>query len=212
MTQEISSKPLSVPTPPPPGKMTYEQFLDWLDEDTHAEWVNGEVVFMTPISDQHNDLGGFLLALLRHFVEAHELGIVRYEPSQMKTAPELPGRAPDIFFVAKENFQRMKKTHLEGPAELVVEIISPESRARDRGEKFYEYEQGGVREYWLIDPVRKQAEFYHLGKDRIYRLMPIDKDGIFCSAVLEGLWLKLEWLWQEPLPPLLRVLKEWRLI
>ena len=167
---------------------------------------------MTPISDQHNDLGGFLLALLRHFVEAHELGIVRYEPSQMKTAPELPGRAPDIFFVAKENFQRLKKTHLEGPAELVVEIISPESRARDRGEKFYEYEQGGVREYWLIDPVRKQAEFYHLGKNRIYRLMPISDNGLFRSAVLEGLWLKVEWLWQEPLPPLLSVLKEWRLV
>src|SRR5437773_10378047 len=98
MTQEISSKPLSVPTPPPSGKMTYEQFLDWMDDDTHAEWVNGEVVFMTPISIQHNNLSGFLLALIRHFVEAYQSGIVLFEPSQMKTGPDLPSRSPDIIF------------------------------------------------------------------------------------------------------------------
>ena len=125
----------------------------------------------------------------------------------MTRSPHVP-----LIVEAKEHLSRLKKTHLEGPADLVVEIISPESRARDRGEKFYEYEQGGVREYWLIDPVRKQAEFYHLGKNRIYRLMPISDNGLFRSAVLEGLWLKVEWLWQEPLPPLLSVLKEWRLI
>jgi len=94
----------------------------------------------------------------------------------------------------------------------VVEIISPDSRARDRGEKFYEYEQGGVREYWMIDPLRKPAEFYQRGEDGIYRLVPVGDDGIYRSAVLEGLWLKVEWLWQEPLPRLLSVLKEWGLI
>ena len=212
MTREIWNKPLSVLTPPPPGKMTYEQFLDWMHEDTHAEWVNAEVVFITPVSIDHNNLSGFLLVLIRHFVEAYQSGMVLFEPSQMKTGPDLPSRSPDIIFVAKEHLSRLKKTHLEGPADLVVEIISPESRARDRGEKFCEYEQGGVREYWLIDPIRKQAEFYHLGKDGIYRVMPISDNGLFRSAVLEGLWLKVEWLWQEPLPPLLSVLKEWRLI
>lgn len=95
---------------------------------------------------------------------------------------------------------------------MVVEIISPDSRARDRGEKFYEYEQGGVHEYWLLDPLRKQAEFYGLGDDGIYRLIPIGGDGLFHSRVLEGLWLKVDWLWQEPMPTLLSVLKEWKLV
>jgi Uma2 family endonuclease len=106
----------------------------------------------------------------------------------------------------------VKKNYLQGPADLAVEIISPDSRARDRGEKFYEYEQGGVREYWLIDPVRKQAEFYALGKNGIYRLMNVGEDGIFRSQVLKGLWLQVSWLWQTPLPPLMSVLKSWKLI
>ena len=130
----------------------------------------------------------------------------------MKTGPDLPGREPDILFIAREHLDRMRNSYLDGPADLVVEIISPDSRARDRGEKFYEYEQGGVREYWLLDPLRRQAEFYQRGPDGIFRLVPGGEDGTYRSAVLEGLWLKVEWLWQEPLPPLMSVLREWRLV
>jgi hypothetical protein len=38
------------------------------------------------------------------------------------------------------------------------------------------------------------------------------KEGIYRSAVLEGLWLRVAWLWQEPLPPLMHVLRERQLI
>ncbi|RMG53227.1 MAG: Uma2 family endonuclease [Acidobacteria bacterium] len=211
MAQDVKTKSIT-PGAPPPGRMTYEEFLAWADEDTWAEWVDGEVIVMRPVSKLHQQLGLFLLLLLQHFVEAHQLGTVLYEPFQMKTGPELPGRSPDIIFVLREHLDRLKENYLDGPADLVVEIISPESRARDRGEKFYEYEQGGVREYWLIDPDRKQAEFYQRGEDGIYRLVPVDEEGIYRSAVLEGLWLKVAWLWQDPLPPLMSVIKEWGLV
>src|SRR3712207_261063 len=122
----------------PPGPPTYEQFLDWLDDETHAEWVDGAAVFMSPVTDTHADLGGFLKALLRLFVEAHQLGATRAEPFQMKTGPDLPGRSPDILFVARQNRGRLKRTFLDGPADLAVEIISEDSQRRDRREKFRE--------------------------------------------------------------------------
>ncbi len=133
-------------------------------------------------------------------------------PFQMKAGEELPGREPDVMFIAAGHEDRLKTAHLDGPADLVVEIISEESRARDRGEKFYEYEAGGVREYWLIDPIRNQAEFYVLDEKGIYQLRQPDDEGVFHSVVLEGLWLKVEWLWESPLPPLLDVLRAWGLI
>jgi len=68
-----------------------------------------------------------------------------------------------------------------------------------------------VREYWVIDPVSKEADFYQLGEDGGFHLMPVSDDGIFRSQGLQGLWLKVDWLWQDPLPPLLGVLKEWGL-
>ena len=194
------------------AKMTYAEFLRTVPDDVHAEWVDGEVVPMTPVSRDHNQLSVFLLILLQHYVEAKNLGKIFYEPFQMKTGPDLPGRSPDLLFVSKKKLSQLKKNYLQGPADLVIEIISPDSRARDRGEKFYEYEQGGVREYWLIDFVRKQTEFYELGKNGIYRLMNVGEDGIFRSQVLKGLWLQVAWLWQAPLPPLMTVLKSWKLI
>ena len=69
-----------------------------------------------------------------------------------------------------------------------------------------------MREYWLIDPDRKQAEFYSLAADGIYRPVPLAEGQVFRSPVLEGLWLNVEWLWQEPLPLLMAVLKEWKLV
>ena len=193
-------------------KISYEEFLERIDENPHVEWVDGEIIEMSPISERHEDLSGFLKPLVRHFAEAYNLGVVRGEPSQMKPALSLPGRAPDFFFVATAHLDRLRSTYLEGPADLVVEIISPESRARDRGDKFFEYEAAGIPEYWLLDPIREQAEFYQLDPGGIYRPAVLDAQGQYQSVVLPGLWLQVSWLWQTPLPPLLSILKAWELI
>ena len=189
-------------------KMSYREFLQWDGENQHVEWVDGEVVAMAPIGDVHQDLGRWLITLLTLFVDFKDLGAIRYEPFQMKTGPDLPGRSPDILFVAKRNLTRLKKNHLEGPADLVVEIVSPGSGEIDRGDKYYEYEKGGVKEYWLLDPRRQQVEFYHRGRDGLYQLIPIDK-GVFRSAILKGLWLQVAWLWQKPLPPTPDIWRKW---
>jgi len=187
-----------------PSRMTYEEFLDWADEDTLAEWVDGEVVMYSPASDRHQDISGFLESVLRPFVEVHQLGVVRSAPFQMKLER---GREPDLLFVASEHLDRLKEAYLDGPADLVVEIISPESVGRDRGDKFYEYARGGVPEYWLIDPQMEWVEFYHLEEER-YCLAFSGKEGEYHAEALPGFWLRVEWLWQEPLPHPLRVLGE----
>jgi Uma2 family endonuclease len=118
------------------------------------------------------------------------------------------GREPDLLFVANEHLDRLQETYLDGPADLVVEIVSPESAGRDRGEKFYEYERGGILEYWLLDPQVRRAEFYQLNTEGQYQQMSPDAEDRYHSAVLSGFWLRVEWLWQEPLPHPLRVLGE----
>lgn len=193
-----------------PSRVSYEEFLARMEEDQHVEWVDGKVVTLSPISLLHQRITPFLLNLIEHFVEVQSLGTVCYEPFQMKTGPDLPGRSPDVMFIAAEHSDRLKSNHLEGPADLVVEVISPESRGRDQ--KYYEYEQGGVREYWLIDPEGRRAEFYALDPEGIYALIQPGEDGIYRSSVLQGFWLRVEWLWHDPLPPLLSVLREWNVI
>ncbi len=162
-----------------------------------------------PASYKHQDLCDFLIAVLRAFVEENDLGVIT-APMTMKLSER--GREPDIFFISKNNLNRLKKNYLDGAADLVIEIISPESRGRVRGDKFYEYEKAGVKEHWLIDYERKQAEFYNLGKDGIYQFSQPDENYIFHSKVLKKLQLNVKWLWQKKLPNLVEVLKEWKLV
>jgi Uma2 family endonuclease len=198
---------------PPPGRLTYEEFLDWCDEDTWAEWVDGEVQMVSPASETHADLVAFLIAVLRFWTDARDLGVVLAPPFQMRLPdPIRRGREPDVLVVRQENRGRLRGTYLDGPADLVVEVISPESIARDRGDKYLEYERGKVPEYWLLDPDRTQAEFYQLGADGRYRLALGGSGGTYSSAVLDGFTLSVNWLWQKPLPKLLDALRELGLV
>jgi Uma2 family endonuclease len=210
--QEIEvRKKVDLPIPFSDEEISFEDYLVKYDGQ-HAEWIGGKVITFMSASDLHQDLMRFLISILSFFVEAHNLGVIRPAPFAMKIKEETRGREPDILFLAKENLDRLKPTYLNGPADLAIEIISPESIERDRDEKFYEYEEAGVPEYWMLDPTLKRAEFYALGEDGVYRPISIDENGIFRSVMLRGLELKVEWLWQKPLPTLMSVLKEWKLV
>jgi Uma2 family endonuclease len=110
------------------------------------------------------------------------------------------GREPDVLFVATEHLDRIKQTYLDGPADLVVEVISPESRGRDRGEKFFEYQEARIPEYWLLDPETERAEFYQLDERGAYHTIEPGADDVYRAVALPGFWLRPSWLWQQPLP------------
>ncbi len=187
---------LSAPDQPP--KLTYEEFLEWADEDTYAEWVDGAVEMNSPVSLRHQDTVNFLVGVLSKFVQIRGLGHVTDAPFQMKLARS--GREPDVLFVATAHLDQLKPTYLDGPADLVVEVISPESIGRARGDKFVEYERAGIPEYWVIDAEAERAEFWRLNAKGRYESVALGADGAYRSAVLPGLWLRETWLWQEPLP------------
>jgi Uma2 family endonuclease len=187
------------PRPVPAGTMSFEQFLAWADEDTLAEWVDGQVVMTSPASVPHQELAEFVQAILKGFAGFHGLGKVLGPPFQMKL-PASSGREPDVLFVASAHLGHLKRTYLDGPADLVVEVISPESVERDRQTKFAEHQRGGVLEYWIIDPDARQADFYQLDAQGAYQRVLPDAQGIYRSASLPAFWLEVGWLWQDPLP------------
>ena len=191
----------------PPVRATFEEYLR-MEEPTMSEWIDGEVIFMAAASAKHQQLGSFLEKILGLFVEVHGLGEVFRAPFAMRIERPRRGREPDVLFVSRERSHFITPTYLNGPADLAIEIISPDSIVRDRDEKFGEYEGAGVREYWLLDPEGMTAEFYELGEDARYHLANIDQ-GTYYSKVVPGFSIQLSWLWQHPLPTLdaLRELK-----
>jgi len=211
MAQELNTDLVSKPSGSSPyPRMTYEEFLEKCDA-TRAEWVDGEVIVMSPPSIRHQRIVGFLYALLQFFVESHELGVVFVAPFQMSLSFRPSGREPDVLFVRQGRLSLLQRNFLDGPADLVIEVVSPDSRSRDRTEKYSEYQQAGVGEYWVIDPKRRRAEFFVHDETATYKPAPTE-DGVYSSSLLPGLWLKVDWLWQETLPTLMFVLKEWGLV
>ena len=165
--------------------------LRWLVGDTRAHQRNHVI-------QQHQLIELFLLRVLSSFVELHNLGEVFTPPFQMKL--ERTGREPDVLYVASAHMDRVKATYLDGPADLTVEVLSPESIGRDRGEKFFEYQKAGIPEYWLIDPATERAEFYQLNAKGAYQFIEPDTEGIYHSRIVPGFWLRIVWLWEDRLP------------
>lgn len=188
--------------------MTYEEFLTRFDEDVHAEWVDGEVTVFMPPKTIHQRVMWFLSTLLGLYAEAFTLGEVLAAPFEMRHLPGRSSREPDLLFVSREHSDRLTADRLEGPADLVVEIVSNSSARRDREEKYAEYQEAGVREYLIVDPRpgKRQMYFYLLNERGEYEAIAPDAAGRYHSTVLPGFWLDPTWLWQDPLPNSLTLL------
>jgi Uma2 family endonuclease len=191
---------------PIPGvRMTEPQFEEWCDEDLRAEWVDGEVIIMAPSNDEHEDLNGWLMTLLRMYIEEHDLGIVRTNMN-LRLSTQRRWRCPDLFFIAKARQHLMHPTYFDGAPDMAIEIVSPDSQSRDRREKFGEFEKAGVREYWIIDPLSKTAELYRLERKRFQPVTEIS--GWLSSSVIAGFRLKPGLLWRKPLPKVSTTLRQ----
>ena len=71
---------------------------------------------------------------------------------------------PDLFIVCDKS--KIKNNGIFGAPDLVVEVLSPSSVNRDRGIKKDPYEKAGFKEYWIVDPVSKSIEVFHLREGR----------------------------------------------
>jgi Uma2 family endonuclease len=192
--------------PHPGRRMTEAQFVAWCDDKTWAEWVDGEVILMSPVNAEHSDLFRFLFTVVSNYADHYQLGELHSEPMQVRFGELRRRRSPDFFFVADARKHIIKKAHIEGAPDLIVEIVSPDSQSRDRREKYEEYERVGVREYWIVDPLSQRVEIYALRAGKYHLLR--ERDGAIASRVLKGFKLKPEWLWREKRPRIRDVMKE----
>lgn len=195
-------------------RASYQEYLDTAAESRVVEWVDGEIIEYMPPTIEHQDLTGFLFQLIRAFVSELELGKVVAAPAEVRLWPDGPSREPDLFVVTNEHLAGFDPQRYNGAPDLIVEVVSPGSVREDRVRKFTEYEQAGVREYWLVDPRPNQrtVECYRRDDAGIYQPVEADERGRLYSTVLAhqgaGLWLHVGWLWQEPLPKVSATLRE----
>jgi Uma2 family endonuclease len=142
-------------------RWTFEELAAELPESNQpTELWDGELVMSPSPSFFHQEIVVRFHDLLRAWLREHDSGKTGIAPLDMILTSRRVVQ-PDVFFVLNERLSILQD-RLRGAADLVVEVISPESRRRDRIDKRDLYEQHGVREYWLIDPEAQTVEVLHL--------------------------------------------------
>lgn len=166
----------------------------------HCEWVEGVVIKMGG-SLKHNRLIIYLHFLLSAYFERRPLGEVISHPFVLRL-PAFPNRRrePDLMILLKTNPHELKDSYLDGAPDICIEVVSEESVERDHGEKFREYERGGVPEYWILDSLRSEARFYRLNDEGRYLRQNEDADGNYHPAALPEFVLHVPTLWLDDLP------------
>ena len=193
--------------PHPGRRMTEQEFVQWVGEKTRAEWVDGEVLIMPPVGFDHDQAVNWFGRVLGLYVEAHDLGVVTGSEFMVRFPRQARRRLPDLTFVSNARASRIRKTCVEGAPDLIVEVVSPESTARDWREKYLDYEKAGVREYWIVDRAARRIEAYVLTRRGTYRRIE-EADGRTRSSVVKGFFVDLKWILGDKLPPVAAALRE----
>ena len=170
-----------------------QEFYNLIGEDDKAEFINGEIVFHSPVVKAHTDSTKLLLKILDAYVEENGLGWVGVEKVLNQFTRN--DYEPDICFFNNEKAVHFKDKQLLYPIpDFVVEILSKSTKKnieRDTVTKYNDYKNHGVPEYWIVDPHEKNVSQYVL-KNQNYELVLKSSQGIIRSQVVQGFNIPIE--------------------
>jgi Uma2 family endonuclease len=170
-------------------------FYEIVEENKKMEFINGEIVFQSPVKLKQNDATVLLGMLLKAFVAKHKLGFVGLEKIMVSLTRN--DYEPDICFFSSEKSKKFKRNQMQfPPPDFVVEVLSDSTEKNDRETKFQDYAAHGVQEYWIIDAEKQTVEQYFLQNER-YDLLLKSKSGEINSVVLTDFKIPIRSVFDE---------------
>ena len=160
-----------------------QEFYDWVEEDMKAEFIKGEIVLHSPVMKEHNDATKSLLTLLDVYVKKYDLGYVGVEKLMVRFSRN--DYEPDLCYFSKSKSKDFKKgQHLFPVPDMAIEVCSKSTTKNDTETKYKDYEQHGVKEYWMVDPNEEIVEQYLL-TNGTYRLQLKAAQGNISSKAVQ---------------------------
>jgi Uma2 family endonuclease len=170
-------------------------FYEIVDESKKMEFINGEIVFHSPVKLKHNSATKLLCGLLNAHVMKNQLGFVGVEKLMVSLTRN--DYEPDVCFFGNEKAAGFVRDQMRFPApDLVVEIISDSTEKIDRETKFQDYAAHNVLEYWIIDPEKETVEQYFL-QGESYELLLKSRSGEISSVVLPDFRIPVQAIFDE---------------
>ena len=183
---------------PESGPILFDQVRARTDQ-TRWELLDGRLYAMSSPSTLHQDV---LLALALRLAPQLQHGPCRLyvAPLDVKLS-EIDLVQPDLLVVCQPD--QIKTGYIDGPPQLVVEILSPSSLRHDRIRKLDLYGKAGVNECWLINPDPFMVEVYTNQNGVFARASAVSETGTLKSPAFPSLKLDLAELHANlpPIPP-----------
>ncbi|HLN79599.1 MAG TPA: Uma2 family endonuclease [Thermoanaerobaculia bacterium] len=170
-------------------RFTYDDYAR-LPDDRRYEVIDGEL-FLTPApTPYHQIVKGRIERLLENHVERGSLGMVLDAPCDVVLS-KFDVLQPDIFFISAGRLATIGEKYISDAPDLVIEVLSPGTRRRDRTLKSKRYALFGVREMWIADPERKTIEVFVNSGDGFRRDAAFGGEDVLRSPLLPGLEVPL---------------------
>jgi len=196
MAQTVEISAIGQPTKeilrffPKQGEWTEADYFRLPEINQIVELSEGRLIITPSPTEQHQRISAKMFSLIWNYALSNNVGDVRYSPLDVKLYEGVV-REPDIIFMSNEHRDRIADTYW-GVPDLVVEILSEGTARIDREEKYLEYQQAGVLEYWIVDPFNQSIEVYSL-KNGVYELFGKWGAGeIAKSKLLDGFEVNID--------------------
>ncbi len=130
------------------------------EDGNRYEAIGGELYVTPPPRLRHQELARNLVRALLPLLQEPGRGELYFAPVGVEFPDTRDGVQPDILFVSNERLDIVGEYWLRGAPDLVIEILSPSTAARDRNLKRKLYGRHGVAEYWIVDPLSETVEVW----------------------------------------------------
>jgi Uma2 family endonuclease len=174
----------------PRVKLTYRDLVLFPDDGKRHELIDGEHYVTPSPSTRHQRVLTRLLVSLNSYLTSREMGEVFPSPYDVVLS-EFDVVEPDLLVVTPESAGKITEANLQGAPDLVVEILSPSTKGRDRVLKLRLYEKFGVREYWIVDPVGESVEVLRPVEGRLVAVESLGRDDELTSPLFPKLAIRL---------------------
>ena len=131
--------------------LTWDDIRDLPEDAGRTEIVDGDLVVSPSPSWNHQGIATTLGAKIYPFVRNHQLGRFFSIPVHVVLAEHV-NYEPDLCLLSRDRLGMLQGAVIQGPPDLMIEIISDDNRTHDTVVKFRDYARYGVAEYWLVDP------------------------------------------------------------
>ncbi len=171
--------------------VTYDDYQNLPDDGNRYEIIRGELFMAPSPNTNHQKISANLFYMLRGYIEKNNLGEIFYAPMDVVLSMT-DVVEPDLLFIGKERNEIIAEKNIVAAPDLVVEILSGSTQEKDRNDKKDLYEKHKVKEYWIVNPEKRQVEQYVLSDEWYEQKGIFNESDSFASKIITGLEIQLK--------------------